>query len=141
MAAPIPAPPAKPANAPTPMAIPLPNPQKFNEPLVLEHLVATTPIPAPVPATATPTMNALRSRWLSSNRVTRITSFLLIPTWLSPSRSCIASSLTVENVPLCSLRFFSTTSILWPACNVFSASHEFLFVSAWERTGFPATSR
>ena len=112
IAAPIPAPPIKPATARMPMTIPLPKSQEVNELLGLEHLVAVAPIPAP----AAPRMNALRRRWLSSNKVTRITSPLLTPTSLSPSRSCIASPVTVENVPLCVLRSVSTTSILWPAC-------------------------
>ena len=72
--------------------------------LVLEHLDAAAPIPAPAPAPRPPRSKALRRRWLLSSKVTRITFSLLIPTSLPPSRSFIASSVTVEKVPLCFLK-------------------------------------
>ena len=139
MAAPIPAPPAKPATAPTPIATLLPSPQKLKEPAVLEHRDAAAPIPAPAPAPMPPTINALRRRWLLSSNVTRMTFSFLIPTSFPPSRSCIASSVTVENVPLCFLRLLSMISIRCPACRAFSAAHEFSGFWARAKIGIPST--
>jgi len=102
MAAPIPVPPTAPMTAPTAVAGPLPR--------KLFPLVAA-PIRAPTPAPTPPKINAFRSRWLLFSKVTRATFSFLMPTSLEPSRSWIASSLTVERVPACFFRLVSTTSI------------------------------
>src|SRR5207253_3759536 len=100
MAAPIPAPPANPTTAPMAISAPRPRPHKLNEVFELEHLDAATPIPAPAPAPTTPKIRALRRRWLLSRTVTRATFSLRMPMSFDPSWIWIASSVTVEKVPL-----------------------------------------
>src|SRR6266699_499393 len=121
MAAPTPAPPAKPTSPPRPTATPRPMPHKLNEVFEFEHLDAAAPIAAPAPPPAAPRIRALRPRWLLSSTVTRATFSLGMPISSDPSCISMASSVTVDIVPTCFFMPVSTSSIFSPERRPYSA--------------------
>src|SRR2546428_517196 len=127
-AAPTPIPPTKPMAPPSaaPRALVLMMPPVEPE---------AAPMPAPTPQPTPPKINMLRKRCLFSGRLTRKTSSLRMASSAAPSRNWMASAETVIKVPTCFFRVFSTTSIFWPACSLFSASQGSWGVCAREALG------